>query len=192
MEFEEMKKIWDTQNNEALYGINEKALHNRILSKKKQVNHITNFSELLGILVFSGSGCFVLAMNIFKPVGNVFMYILSVWMLVTALYLLISRLRRIRADQHFDRSMHGDLAHAISVASYQVNFSRLMRWNIVPVGILTMLGVWNSGKPVWMGLVILAFFLLTIYLSGWEHNIYENTKRELEILKDKLEKEEVE
>src|SRR4051812_47574418 len=41
MEFDEMKKIWDSQNNEPLYAINEKALYNRILSKKKQAHHIT-------------------------------------------------------------------------------------------------------------------------------------------------------
>jgi len=34
MEFKEMKKIWDTQNDEALYVINEDALHRRIKAKK--------------------------------------------------------------------------------------------------------------------------------------------------------------
>ena len=36
MEFDELKQVWDSQNNELLYAINEQALHNRILSKKKQ------------------------------------------------------------------------------------------------------------------------------------------------------------
>ena len=63
MEFDEMKKIWDSQNNEPLYGINEKALHNRILSKKKQAHHITNISELLAIIVIWCAGCFILGMN---------------------------------------------------------------------------------------------------------------------------------
>src|SRR4051812_1101237 len=33
MEFDEMKKIWDAQNNQPLYVIDEKGLHNRIQSK---------------------------------------------------------------------------------------------------------------------------------------------------------------
>ena len=74
------------------------------------------------------------------------MYILSAWMLGSALYLLVSRIRRIKANHRFDRSMRGDLTHAISVATYQVRLSRLMRWNILPIGILTLLGVWSSGK----------------------------------------------
>ena len=64
MEFEEMKKIWDAQNNEILYGINEKAMHNHILSKKKQAHHITNISELLIIIVYIITGSVVLGMNL--------------------------------------------------------------------------------------------------------------------------------
>jgi len=42
-----MKKIWDTQNNEALYAIMSVALHNRVLSKKERAGHVANISELL-------------------------------------------------------------------------------------------------------------------------------------------------
>ena len=38
MEFDELKKIWDSQNNEVLYAINEKALHDRIRTKKGRLN----------------------------------------------------------------------------------------------------------------------------------------------------------
>ncbi len=48
MEFDEMKKIWDAQNNQPLYVIDEKALHNRIQSKMNTV---------LGTLPVSASGC---------------------------------------------------------------------------------------------------------------------------------------
>jgi hypothetical protein len=110
MEFEEMKKVWDTQNNEPIYGINETALHNRIQSKKKQAYHITNISELLVIIVYAVSGCIILGMNIFRQNGGIFMYILSAWMLAGALYTFVSRIRRISGDHQFDRSMRGDLS----------------------------------------------------------------------------------
>ena len=189
MEFDEMKKIWDSQTNEPLYTINEKALHNRILSKKKQAHHITNISELLSIIVYAGTGCFILGMNFFKQSNNTFMYILAVWMLGSALYLTVSRVRRIYGDHQFDRSLHGDLAHAVSVATYQVRISGLMRWNMLPIVLLIILGVWDGGKSVWIAVGILIFFVLTNYAAGWEHNIYKSRKRELEILQDKLENE---
>jgi hypothetical protein len=161
-------------------------MYNYILSRKKQAHRITNISELLLIFVNIISGIFVLGMTYFKQDGNIFMYLLSAWMLGSGTFMLLSRIRRIKVDNRFDRSMLGDLDHAISVATYQVRISKIMRWNIFPIGALCILGVWESGKPIWIAVVILIFFALTFYASGWEHNIYERKKRELELLQKKL------
>jgi len=189
MEFEELKKIWDAQTNQPLYAINEKAMYNHILSKKKQAHHITNISELLIIFVNICSGSFVLGMNYFGQSGNIFMYLLSAWMFGSALFMLVNRIRRIKGNNRFDRSLSGDLDHAISVAAYQVHISQIMRWNILPIAALTMLGLWEGGKPVWIAVCVLLFFALTHLAGGWEHNIYKRKKRELEILQKKLDNE---
>ena len=63
MEFEELQKIWDSQNNRPVYAIDEKALHNRILSKKRQAYHITNTTELLLIIVNVAAGGLILGLN---------------------------------------------------------------------------------------------------------------------------------
>jgi len=186
MEFEELKKIWDTQNNQPLYAINEKAMYNHILSKKKQAHHITNITELLIIFVNICSGCVVLGMNYFKQSSNIYLYILSAWMFGSALFMLVNRIQRIKGNNRFDRSMRGDLDHAISVATYQVRISQIMRWNILPIGALTLLGLWEGGKPIWIAIIVLLFFAVTHYAGGWEHNIYKRKKRELEILQKKL------
>ncbi|HEU5165809.1 MAG TPA: hypothetical protein VFU29_09740 [Chitinophagaceae bacterium] len=186
MEFEELRKIWDTQNNQLLYAINEKAINNLILSKKKQAHHITNISELLLIFVNIGSGILILALNVFKQSGNISLYVLSAWMLGSALYILVRRIQRIKGNQQFDRTVSGDLSYAISEASYQVGISQIMRWNILPVATLTFLGLWEGGKSIWIAIIVLLFFALTFYAGGWEHNIYKKKKRELEILQRKL------
>ena len=189
MEFEELRRIWDTQNNQPLYAINEKAMYNLILSKKKQAHHITNVSELLLIFVNIASGIFVLGMNFFKQSGNISWYVLSAWMLASALFMLVNRIRRINANNQFDRSMSGDLNHAISVATYQVRISQIMRWNILPIAAFTFLGLWEGGKSIWIAIIVLLFFALTFYAGGWEHNIYKRKKQELEVLKKKLDDE---
>ena len=186
MEFEELRKIWDAQNDQPLYAINEKAMYNLILSKKKQAHHITNISELLLIFVNLGAGIMTSAMNLFKQSVNISLYVLSAWMLATALYTLVRRNQRIKGNQQFDRSISGDLSHAISMASYQVRISQIMRWNIVPIAALTLFGLWEGGKPIWIVVIVLLFFGLTYYAGGWEHNIYKKKKRELEILQKKL------
>ncbi|WP_373520935.1 hypothetical protein [Aquiflexum sp.] len=182
-----MKTIWDSQNNEMLFGINEQAMHNLIQSKMEKGKHITNTSELLMVVVNIIAGSFVLGMNVFKGNENIFMYLLSAWMFGTAFFLLASRVRRIGASKKFDRTMLGDLEQAISVATYQVRFSFLGRWNILPIGSLVALGLWDSGKSMWILAAFIIFFILTNYASGWEHRIYEGRKRELENLKSKLE-----
>jgi hypothetical protein len=186
MEFEELKKIWDVQTDQPLYAINEKAMYNLILSKKKQAHHITNTSELLIIIVYIIAGSVVLGMNLFDQSSNISMYILSVWMLGSGLFMLMSRIKRIKGGNQFDRSMSGDLDYAISVTTYQVRISQIMLWNILPIGILTTLGLWEGGKPIWIAMVVLLFFALSYYAGGWEHNIYKRKKRELELLKNKL------
>lgn len=189
MEFDELKQVWDSQNNEPLWAINEKALHKRILSKKKQAYHITNVSELLMIIVNMAAGYFVLQTNLSSNSSNIFMYLLAAWMLGVSWYLFFHRIQRLKKSKQFDRSMHGDLNYAISTATYQVHLSLLGRWSVVPIGLFTLLSLWQSGKSVWIIAGILVFFVLVNYASGWEHGIYKKRKRELEILKGKLEKE---
>ncbi len=189
MEFDEMKKIWDVQNNEAVYGINEAALHRHILAKQRQGYHISHVSELLSIIVYGFTGSFVFFTNTRQAQYNIFMYLLAAWMLGSALYVLVSRLRRINGERQYDRSLLGDLRHAIAVAGYQVGLSRLLRWNMLPVAILIVLGLYSGGKSIFILAGISLFFAATWYASGWEHNIYRNRKRALETLQDKLQNE---
>jgi len=191
MEFDDVQRIWDTQNSMPLYAINEEALHRRILAKKKKARHITNISELLLIIVNLGAGILILGINFSEPTGNIFMYLMAAWMFGTSLYLTVSRIRRISGDGRFDRSMHGDLRHAISVATYQIRLSQLMRWNTLPIATLCLLGLWQSGKPIWVVGLIVLFFALSYYVGGWEHNIYKARKGELEIIQKKLESEDL-
>lgn len=189
MEFDEMKKIWDTQSNQPLYTFSEEALHKRIETKKNQGDHITNFTEWLWIIGNLAAGFFILGTNFFSPRQNLSMYCLSAWMLGTAVYMIVSRVQRLKANNRFDRSLRGDLAQALSVATYQVRISQFGRWNILPVGIFVILGAWDSGKSVWWLAGLVIFCGLTNYFSRWEHGFYERRKRELETLRDKLESE---
>jgi hypothetical protein len=76
------------------------------------------------------------------------------------------------------------------VATYQVNLSKVMRWNALPIGTFILLGILESGKSIWIAVGIFLFLLLASYAGGWEHNIYKTRKRELETLQNKLEKDE--
>jgi Flp pilus assembly protein TadB len=189
MEFDELQQIWDCQDSRPLYTIDEKVLHDRILLKKKQAHHITNTSELLLIIVYGGAGCFLLGINGFHRGSNFFMYLLAAWMFGNSLILLMSRIRRIKRNNRFERSMRGDLDNAISIATYQVRLSLLMRWNVFPIVILILLGYWEGGKSIWITIGTLIFFAFAYYAGGFEYRFYKARKRELQLFQKDLEKE---
>ena len=186
MEFDELKQIWDAQNNQPLYVIDEQALHNRILSKLRGGYHITSITELLLLIVNLGSGIFILAIDLSHKQGRIYMYLTAAWMFLTFIYILVSRIRRIRGNHRFDRSLHGDLEHAISIATYQVRLSQVMRWNILPIAALVLLSLWEGQKPIRAIVGVGIVFTLAYYVSGWEHGIYKRRKRELQKLQGKL------
>ncbi len=186
MEFEQMKKIWDTQSNEVLFVLNEQALHNRIVAKKAQAGRITRVSEILAIIVNLIGGGFVLGMNLLSRNVSLWMNAMAGWMFMTAIYVIVNRIKRLAGDRRFDRSIAGDLDHAIATATYQVRFSYILRLNAVPIAIFLLGGMWETRMSIWLSAALLAFFALTFYVSGWEHNFYERRRQELELLRGKL------
>jgi hypothetical protein len=186
MEFEEMKKIWDAQSHSSLFVLDEQGLHNRIRAKKSQSGHITRFSEILAIFVNLLGGAVVLAMNLLSKNVSIWMNAMAGWMFATALYVIVNRIKRTSGERKFDRSISGDLDHALATATYQVRFSYILRWNILPIAIFLLGGMWENGKSIWLVAALVIFFVITFYASGWEHNFYERRKHELEILRGKL------
>ena len=114
------------------------------------------------------------------------MYLLAGWMIVVALLCVVSRVRRVVSGRRYDRSVRGELQHALAVARYQVKLSRFGRWNIVLIGVFCVFGMWESGKAPWVGVLVGLFFVATYYLSGFEHGIYKRQRDRLEELYSKL------
>jgi hypothetical protein len=189
MEFDELQKIWDTQNKKPLYVINEQALHNRIVAKKHQVVHTAVVTEWILIIANAISGGFVLQQNYTGRRSLVFAYLLAAWLLVTALYVLANRIRRMREQKQFNRSLSGDLQHALTTAGYQVRISRIMRWNTLPIAVLVLFGSWEGGQSVWFLVAVALFFVLVFLASGWEMGVYRNKMKELQVLQQKLQEE---
>lgn len=186
MNFDELQKIWDTQNNQTLYAINETAMYNHIMQKQRQSRYITHISELLTMLVNACVGIFITLVNATSNNSSIALYVLGAWLAACAAFILAGRIRRLKGSHLFDRTMNGELAHALTVATYQVRLSRLMRWNILPIAILLLLGLWETGKPVWIAAATTAALLLTYYVSGWEHRYYERREHTLQKLQASL------
>ena len=188
MEFDEMKKIWDAQNNQPLYVIDEKALRNRLQRERHSV--LTNISEWILIISYLGVVTVLVGFNLFVlPKANIFLYLEAAWMFSTVVVLVVIHIRRIKAGRRFDRSIHGDLDHGIHLINYQMRISQITRWNLLPMGAIMILFIsgWEARKLLEISAVILVLYTLTFYASSKGLRANKKRKRALQVLKEKLE-----
>jgi hypothetical protein len=185
MEFDEMKKIWDAQTNQPLYTIDEKALQNRLQRKRHTV--LVNVVEWLLIISYLVVVSILVRLNPFKPGSNIFLSLEAAWMFALVVYLVVIRIRRIKGSRRFDRSIHGDLDHAIYLISYQMRIAQVLRWNLLPIGLIMIFSVWKTGKLFLVSAVILVVYSLVFYANSKSLSGHKRRKRALQVLKEKLE-----
>lgn len=187
MDFEEMKKIWDTQNNQPLYAIDEEALHNRVKAKKNSTKRTTNKIELILIAAnFFGGGLVVIS-RLIKDNATLVSMAMGAMMLITGVYLVFLRARRIKRDQQVDTSVLGDLDNALQNINYRVSLSRAMNWYAMLVAFFALYSVIDSEKSIVFILLVSAFFVVGLLLSRWEYrHCHVGKRNQLLALKQKL------
>jgi|TARA_R110001599_G_scaffold84130_2_gene226811 hypothetical protein len=187
MQFNDLQKIWDSQNNKPMYVIREEALHQKILAKGRKAGRTANLTEW--ILISTGliaSGILVY-FDFMKDEGNVFSYISVVLFSLITVYGMINRFLRKNKTENFERSILGDLEHALSISEYQVSLSKGMLYGFWPaVFLISLLSLIMSDKPIWYSIIFGLLFIGVSFLSRWEHRCYVRRKNELATLKKKL------
>ncbi|MEQ8578489.1 MAG: hypothetical protein RIC57_14080 [Balneola sp.] len=187
MQFNDLQKIWDSQNNKPMYVIREEALHQKILAKGRKAGRTANLTEW--ILISTGliaSGILVY-FDFMKDEGNVFSYISVVLFSLITVYGMINRFLRKNKTENFERSILGDLEHALSISEYQVSLSKGMLYGFWPaVFLISLLSLIMSDKPIWYSIIFGLLFIGVSFLSRWEHKCYVRRKNELATLKKKL------
>lgn len=187
MEFEEMKKIWDTQNHEALYAINESALHRRIQAKKRGAKRTTTITEVVLIVANLFSGLIVIVSHLLKNSQNLPMFTMGAIMLIIGMYIGFLRYRRIKRDQQTDVSMLGDLNNAIENVNYRVRLSQSMMWYCLLIIGFTMYSLIDSDRSLLATILIGSFFAIGFMLSRLEHKYFHvGKKKQLLALREKL------
>lgn len=185
MEFEEMKKIWDSQNNEQLYAINEAALHRSIKSKKKRAARLTNINDF-GLMAIGIATALIYSFSAETP--GIYDYLIVAMLFLLTGYVWLGRIHRKKKERTFGRTMLGDLDHAISSVSYEMNRSVKMVWYFVlPSAILIFFKLSRVDASLWKWVSIGAAFVLSALILRWDYNRCQKPKkRKLEALRDKL------
>ena len=186
MEFEEMQKIWDEQNQRPLYAINEDALRRRIHVKSRMASLKSNVNEIALIII----SIITFAIIMFKNIGtdNIYAYPPVIVLLLTSVYVYIGRIKRKKKERQFDRTMLGELDHALYNLDYEVRRARTFPlWYLIPVSIPAMLNMYMNDASTFKWVVVIGAFILS-YFVVWLGltKMQEPQKRKLEKLREKM------
>ncbi|MEQ9277886.1 MAG: hypothetical protein RLN83_00210 [Balneola sp.] len=187
MQFNDLQKIWDSQNNEPMYVIREEALHQKILAKGRKAGRTANLTEWILILTGLTAAGILVYFDFIKDEGNTFSFISVVLFSLITVYGIINRFLRKNKTENFERSILGDLEHALSISEYQVSLSKGMLYGFWPaVFFISLLSLIMSDKPIWYSIIFGLLFIGVSFLSRWEHKCYVRRRNELATLKKKL------
>jgi hypothetical protein len=187
MDFEELQVIWNNQNNEKMYAVNENALHTYIKKKGRSINNMLNFFEfiLIGINLIVGIWLTIESLDNNNPSPQ---SILAVFYLAIGVYSLIRRLVRRNEERPFDHTMVGELDKAIWRIEYLMKQSlNVIIWYLLPLVLIIGIMAFFDGR------LLLTFGMLTVVTVAsyfghrWEFNKFHlPNKRNLEALREKL------
>jgi hypothetical protein len=165
MEFDELKMIWDSQNQEPLYAMNEAALH-RIIQRRNQESEqcmARCFTTEITIGVICGALMLVCAAALLVG-GSTLLASLprmkaaasgwdilslvgcgGIWFYYSA-YMYRARKRQERQVETFESSLRGDVERAISRTEFQIALAKDILWRgLVPI--------WLAGT-LWVGTLL--------------------------------------
>jgi hypothetical protein len=215
MEFSELKMIWDSQNEEPLYAMNEAALHGVVRRRNEETNRCISRCYLVEIATGAACGALMLVCAGVLVFGSpawlaTFSWIRvavsrwdslgllvagGVWFYYCA-YMYLARKRQLQREELFAATLRGDIDRALAQTEFQVATARsIVWWGLIPVWVATALWVLIllhlSAKPGWtyllMGVIMLG--ALAFVVSGKQRaitNRYQPRRRELEALRLKL------
>lgn len=187
MEFEEMQVIWNNQNNEKLYAINESALYQSIKNKGKVVNRWLHQFEIILVSVNILVAAFLTIVAYIND-SETIQYLLAAIYLGYAILSVFWWRRRKQEDVQFEKTMLGEIDKAIWQLNYIIKRTRqLIIWYLIPLGLFMVGMTLYQGQP-WLALA------LVIVMGGagfatdrWEvKRHYLPKKKSLEALRKTL------
>ena len=158
MEFEDMKKIWDEQNNENIYAINESELHSRVIRNKKRVRRMANKFEWTLFIAMICCGLLTAVMGILHvqlfKLANAFIFFMI------AGFIYKSRYDRIKYEGQSNLSLLGDLEQAIRSIDYHAKRQKnFFFWYMLPIFFTIIINAtFGFSKPWWLWVLFLGFF----------------------------------
>jgi hypothetical protein len=188
MEFEDMQKIWDTQNQQHVYAINEQTLHDRVIKNHANIMRYVNISEWMMFLIMLALSLVVLQDGIFND--ELYQVPEALILLVATGYIYHARRERLRHEPQSDRSLLGDLNQALQAITHHARQQRnFIWWFIAPMVITTLIHMafTYQGKPIWLWPLAFGMFIFNYWtIQRTLNNRVLPEKEDLEALRSML------
>lgn len=189
MEFEELRKIWGQQTSETMYTVDERALFKMVTERKDVAGKRINRVEILMSIVNTLTGVFLLIRALIYP--NILGFIIAGVVIGTVPCILYLRRKRKKAENIFDRSIAGELDHALSNTNSMITFHRLMIVGyLIPLSVVCVLALIVVDASLDKWLIVTGALALSIFVIRWEQRKFNTPwKGHLLVLKTKLKEE---
>lgn len=166
MDFEEMKMIWDTQNAEPLYAVNERALRHSVRGKTRRLKRIILFFEAAVMVTTVGLSVLYFTSPLLR--GQQYERFVSAAILLgAAAYFFVGISRRRRREAEFESSLLGEIDKGLWQVRHHVSRARGVRWSLLMPLCLAVVIDWvlpvGDARLGWPFLL----FLLLMALSAW-------------------------
>jgi hypothetical protein len=185
--FEEMQSIWESQNDEKLFAVDDTALHAYIKRKGRTTRSLLELFEWIMIALNLLVGV-ALAVDFLSDHGSGYRLILPVTYLTFSAYALLRRLKRQANEVRFKPTLLGELDKAIWQIDYLIRQGQtMMTWYVLPLVFALSITMFYSQKSLWTLVPTLALIPLCYFGIRWEINKWHlPKKRDLEALRETL------
>ena len=182
-----MQKIWDKQKGENMYVINESALHRSVTKKKNAASRRIGIVEI-SLMIINGLVSAILFTDAIIDKEGAWEYTGAIIMMITVVFLARFRYKRKRNEHTFDRTILGELDHAIANSQSVIKIATMMiYYYLIPISIFSIGKMLYFGASFEKWLLIIGLFTLSFFLVRWERkSVHIPRKERLMALKRKL------
>lgn len=171
MEFEDMKKIWDSQNNEQVYAINEQALHQRVIKKNIAAKKNANMFEIGMVIICIFLDIFYLSETVIFLVRTGFDHFTInlaqvLILLVVTVYIFKDRKERLKKAGQSSGSILDDLNQALRTMDYEIRRQKnMIWWYFMPIVVVMLLNLFITSGTYSLAVILVLVVSVSLALT---------------------------
>lgn len=184
MEFKDLQKVWDQENQQPMYVFDEEAVNRMVIRKARVVKRLASINEwgLILIAFFTTFALLIIGKD------GAYAILAAVVMLFSGAYVWWQRVQRLRKQQHLGQSILEEMEQAIANARYLVRFAQTFAyWFLLPTAVVALLRMNQRQASFAQWSWVIGCFVLSYLLVRWElRKKHQPRLRRLEELRNKL------